>query len=299
MGGKATAILCAAVIAGAAGPAAHAGTLSASGVTATYKGSTGEANSVSFSVQAFFDPSFARVSVTDEGAPVAAGPGCEPIDAHTARCDLPYSSIGARVNVLLLLNDRADEATAAFACDSEDEEPTCGITIDGGDGNDWLRGGETQGDVVVRGRRGDDRLAGRSGQRLSGGLGRDRLVGTADDFFDSSGGPCTMAGDAGADRIYGLGGGHLARGGSGADLIYGGDGKDVLRGGTGRDLLRGRYGNDTLYGGRGRDLLRGSKGNDTLHARDGERDGLRGGAGYDRARIDSGRDVLAGIERVF
>jgi Ca2+-binding RTX toxin-like protein len=281
--GKATAVLCAAVIAGVASPAAHGGTLSASQsgsvVTATYEGSAGEANNVTFHATTMVGgPTefFTRVRLTDEGAPVAAGRGCETVDAHTARCDFPLDS--ANVNIRLFLEDGPDEATAAGACDSaEDLQPTCEITIDGGDGNDRLRGGETDGRVLLRGRLGDDRLVGDPWDRLSGGGGRDRLVG-ANPFFGDN------------DPIF-------ARGGPGADVIYGSHGDDVLSGGRGRDLLRGGRGKDVLDGGRGRDLIRGSRGNDRMCALDGVRDRVRGGLGYDRARVDR-RDVVAGVERV-
>jgi hemolysin type calcium-binding protein len=81
---------------------------------------------------------------------------------------------------------------------------------------------------------------------LSGGPGRDRLVGgAAPDLLD--GGPRS-------DSIVGNGG---------ADLLIGGAGADNLSGGAASDILVGLGGSDRLNGGAGRDLCRGGGGSDT------------------------------------
>jgi hypothetical protein len=74
--------------------------------------------------------------------------------------------------------------------------------------------------------------------------------------------------------------------------------RDVLVGTRGNDALCGRGGNDRLRGLGGRDRLFGGRGNDTIYARDGVRDFVSGGRGFDRARIDR-RDVRRSIERRF
>ena len=80
---------------------------------------------------------------------------------------------------------------------------------------------------------------------LSGGPGRDRLVGgSAPDLLD--GGPRP-------DSIVG---------GGGVDLLIGGPGRDNLSGGAGSDLLLGLGGSDRLNGGAGHDLCRGGGGFD-------------------------------------
>jgi hypothetical protein len=93
---------------------------------------------------------------------------------------------------------------------------------------------------------------------------------------------------------------------SGADTLLGTDenenlagmlGPDVIRGRGGNDVLRGGPGNDRLFGGPGRDILLGEAGRDRLTSRDGERDTVHGGAGFDEAWVDR-NDVVRGVERV-
>ena len=81
---------------------------------------------------------------------------------------------------------------------------------------------------------------------LSGGPGRDRLVGGAL-----------------ADLLGGAGGGDALIGSSGEDLLIGGAGPDNLAGGAANDVLLGGGGQDKLNGGGGRDLCRGAGGFDS------------------------------------
>jgi Ca2+-binding RTX toxin-like protein len=86
------------------------------------------------------------------------------------------------------------------------------------------------------------------GQRrpLSGGVGRDRLVGGASpDLFDGGGGPDSIVG--GADE----------------DVLVGGPGADNLSGLGGNDVLFGRGGSDRMNGGGARDLCTGGGGKDS------------------------------------
>ena len=94
--------------------------------------------------------------------------------------------------------------------------------IDGGDGNDQIRGG--QGDDVIRGGNGDDQIIGRAGSDM-------------------------IFGDAGNDTLEGGGGRDIIVGGAGSDDILGGDGRDVLIGGDGSDQLSDGYGRDLMIGG--------------------------------------------------
>jgi hypothetical protein len=81
---------------------------------------------------------------------------------------------------------------------------------------------------------------------LSGGSGRDRLVGgTASDLLDGEDGP---------DSIVGMGG---------EDFLIGGLGADNLSGGAGRDVLVGLTDPDKLNGGGARDLCKGGGGSDS------------------------------------
>jgi Ca2+-binding RTX toxin-like protein len=81
------------------------------------------------------------------------------------------------------------------------------------------------------------------------------------------------------------------------DVILGRGGNDVLYGRGGNDVLRGGTGNDRLYGGPGKDVLAGEVGNDRLYARDGVRDLVNGGPGFDEAWLDR-LDVARNVERV-
>jgi Ca2+-binding RTX toxin-like protein len=80
---------------------------------------------------------------------------------------------------------------------------------------------------------------------LSGGPGRDRLVGGAlGDLFDGSGGPDSMVGGGGQDQLIGGPGGDNLSGGAASDWLLGRGGPDKLSGGGGRDLCRGASGFD-------------------------------------------------------
>jgi Ca2+-binding RTX toxin-like protein len=86
-------------------------------------------------------------------------------------------------------------------------------------------------------------------------------------------------------------------GSNGNDVLLGRGGNDTVRGRGGNDVIRGGTGNDRLWGGPGRDLILGEPGNDRLYARDGVRDTLNGGPGFDEAWVDS-LDVVRNVERV-
>jgi Ca2+-binding RTX toxin-like protein len=81
------------------------------------------------------------------------------------------------------------------------------------------------------------------------------------------------------------------------DVLLGRGGNDSLYGRRGNDVLQGGLGNDRLDGGAGRDTMVGGAGNDRLFARDGQRDVLNGGPGFDEAWVDR-RDVARNVERV-
>jgi len=81
---------------------------------------------------------------------------------------------------------------------------------------------------------------------LSGGPGRDRIVGGA--------GADLIDGSPGRDRLIGGGGDDLLLGRRGDDRLRGGPGDDALRGGGGSDRLDGGPGSDLCSGGPGRDF---------------------------------------------
>ncbi|NRB18046.1 MAG: M10 family metallopeptidase C-terminal domain-containing protein, partial [Rhodobacteraceae bacterium] len=106
------------------------------------------------------------------------------------------------------------------------------------------------------------------------GRGRDTAYGNSLDNL--------IAGNGGADRLYGLAGADTLDGGDGADKLYGGDGDDSLDGGAGDDLLDGGIGNDVLHGGEGRNRITSGDGDDTVTA----------GAGDDRIAVGEGNNQV-------
>jgi Ca2+-binding RTX toxin-like protein len=100
--------------------------------------------------------------------------------------------------------------------------------------------------------------------------------------------PANFVGTSGADALVGT---------AGNENLAGMGGPDVIRGAGGNDVLRGGPGNDRMFGGLGRDILLGDPGSDRLTSRDGERDVLNGGPGFDEAWVDA-KDVVRGVERV-
>jgi Ca2+-binding RTX toxin-like protein len=125
-------------------------------------------------------------------------------------------------------------------------------------------------------------IAGGNGHSFKGQAGDDLATGGATgDFFE---------GGAGADEL---------NGGGGSDDLLGGGGGDTIRGGPGRDGIFGDAGNDLLVGGDGRDFLAGGRGGDEIRARDGIRERLAGGPGFDRARVDRLLDRTTSIEAFF
>jgi len=153
-----------------------------------------------------------------------------------------------------------------------------GDVIDGGDGNDLIRGGPSSN--ILDGEGGDDRIYGESnGDLIRGGEGADEIYG-----------------GEGRDEIDAWSGDDLVRGGPGNDQIELGWGDDSARGGGGHDDLRLDHGADTATGDAGSDLLLGEEGRDVLDGGSGA-DGLIGGAAQDSLDGGSGNDeIVSGAE---
>ncbi|OGB01056.1 MAG: hypothetical protein A3E25_15160, partial [Burkholderiales bacterium RIFCSPHIGHO2_12_FULL_69_20] len=149
-------------------------------------------------------------------------------------------------------------------------------TLHGNGGADHIEGG--WGRDTIHGEAGDDELFQGYGQNgvISGGLGDDLLVGSAD-------GDDALLGDAGEDRLQGL---------AGNDRLDGGADDDVLEGGVGDDQLEGAAGSDLLLGGAGNDLLLGHS--VTAAGDDNAVDWLYGDFGSNGNEAGNGRDRLFG-----
>ncbi|WP_415401460.1 CAP domain-containing protein [Tateyamaria sp. SN3-11] len=146
--------------------------------------------------------------------------------------------------------------------------------------------GATQGDDLLVGDDGADRLWGKGGDdTIHSGDGNDVVNGGADD--DS------LFAEAGNDTVLGGDGDDTMFAGSGNDDLRGGDGDDEMSGGSGSDILLGEAGDDALNGGGASDRLNGGSGQDVLIGGSGH-DQLRGGANGDRLNGGAGNDKMAG-----
>lgn len=145
--------------------------------------------------------------------------------------------------------------------------------IDGGAGDDTIRGGDLGNDLL--GGAGNDTLVGgKLDDWLLGGDGNDRLfAGAATTTFTT--------GDTTAENAA------MAVDGGNGDYLEGGLGDDALYGSRGSDWLNGGAGVDRLLGGAGGDILAGGDGNErgaTGEAR------ILGGAGSDQYVFGFGDD---------
>jgi RTX calcium-binding nonapeptide repeat (4 copies)/WD40-like Beta Propeller Repeat len=166
-------------------------------------------------------------------------------------------------------------------------QPLC--TTTGTPGDDRLV--NTSGALICLRGGSDDVSVADGDNHVFAGPGRDNVTGGV--------GNDVIAGGSGADRVDGRLGQDLLAGDEGRDLLIGGLGADDLRGGAGTDHLLAGDGNDWLNGDTGRDVLDAGGGNDKLDAKDGERDEVVGGAGFDAARVDRGLDRVRGVERLL
>ena len=145
-------------------------------------------------------------------------------------------------HIVIMLGDSDDDAKV-------NTNILVGALIDGGAGNDRLRGGG-----------GDDTLIGGPGRdELKGSDGDDVLDGGADDdnLFGGKGFDVLLGGDGNDDLKGGGSGGDdgATDGGGKGDILVGGSGNDNLKGTDGRNILIGGVGKDDLTGGAGDDLL--------------------------------------------
>lgn len=189
-----------------------------------------------------------------------------------------------------------------YAFDGNDtimNDTSINMTAAAGAGNDYVRGGPAQLEVIY-GEAGDDTIEGRDGvdvvyagsgndfvdggnavDYIYGEAGTDYLYGgVGNDYIAGGEGNDWLYGYTGIDSIYGEGGDDLIFGEGDKDYLWGGNGNDAIYGNSGDDILDGGAGNDALFGGDGYDLIYGSTGDDYLDA--GANGGyLHGGAGYD------------------
>jgi hypothetical protein len=187
---------------------ANAATVSVEGDVLRVIAAPGEANQLSVAVS----PTDFAVTVTDWGAPLMAGPGCESAADGSADCAPPGTPSAAPVARIEVDAGDLDDSVSVAA-----ELPTW---ILGGDGNDALSAATPTLEGVTAGAAALDGALGAA--LLDGGLGDDRLQGGAGD-----------------DDLLGGGGADFADGGAGDDVIEVRDGvSDSAWCGAGRDSVR-------------------------------------------------------------
>lgn len=143
--------------------------------------------------------------------------------------------------------------------------------IDGGAGDDTIRGGDL-GNDLLGGSGNDVLIGGKLDDYLSGGDGNDRLF--AGNVVNPA--PSDQASIDAALAVDG-GNGNILDGGNGNDALYGGTGSDWLIGGTGAD---------TLFGGKGGDILDAGANGTAID------DVAQGGAGSDQYVFRAGDGFL-------
>jgi Ca2+-binding RTX toxin-like protein len=302
-------------------PSAFGATLSINeSGSVVYKAAPGELNDVQVSISAGI------ITISDTGAVIVAGLGCNQVSDHEATC----SGAGADLR-LGDLNDVASSVASQaplggnwFGQGGDDRLTKCsqcgglliggsgadtlqggdvGATLRGGEGSDSLTGGAGD-DVIIAGR-GRDKIDARAGDdgivpglgadSADGGPGRDRLI-----FRDWPTGVVVdlrlgTATGQGAKTLVGI---EVVFGTRLRDELYGNGARNDLFGNSGGDLLVGRGRADYLSGDWGNDRLFGGRGDDQFEARDGFRDVLSGGRGADIARVDRRLDLTNSIKVV-
>ena len=246
-------------------------------------------------------------------------------DASTLRVEengiVQFFADGSVNSILINGGDGNDTLEVSSTPAAVLDEPA---TINGGIGNDLIRGGS--GADVLNGDAGDDDIRGSQGNdSLNGGTGNNQLFGeTGNDTMTAGLGADTFNGSFGTDtvtyasrtaslgiRLNGLADdGETIIEGTSLGLVQRSEGDNVrddvenVTTGSGNDLIQastlvvnntfdGGAGSDRLEGGGGHDILLGQAGDDVLLGRAGN-DALRGSFGNDQLFGGSGDDDVRG-----
>ena len=137
-----------------------------------------------------------------------------------------------------------------------------GVILYGGPGNDTLHAGASA--ITIYGDAGNDTIYGSpEADELYGDDGSGTSPDGNDVIYGRAGND-RIRGGQGNDILHGEEGDDWIRGDGGNDILYGGPGDDVLEGNAGDDRLYGGAGNDLLLGGPGSDWANGHGGIDLL-----------------------------------
>jgi Ca2+-binding RTX toxin-like protein len=316
------AALAALVAAGGLVPAAHAATVESSDGTVVFTARPGEANDVTATTTR--TASDFGVTVTDAGAPLAAGPGCEQLDEPSAvACPHARSLIvwAGNRDDHVLLNDRVGFGYTAMhgeqGNDSLNVSSSVGMSplLDGGPGHDTLTARMNSGrDVpILRGGRGSDSLLllDIAAGEAFGGPGDDQIVylgrprapaplvlegDTGDDTYTFEDRPALAAIVPGPGfdtldqrretSLFSALELNLSDCAGCVERVIGTPGDDHITGDARAQVILGGPGNDVIDGGGGPDLLGGGDGDDTITSRDGVFDAVGCGDGTDAVAAD-------------
>ncbi|WP_157592061.1 calcium-binding protein [Solirubrobacter soli] len=260
---------------------------------ATFVAAPGESNQLSVASGFGYYVQF-QDGLVGSPAVINTGAGCAPTQFNGPVVTTPYNFAtcpGADITSISVDLGDGDDRYAGPV-----KHPA---RVDGGSGNDVLRGFEKP--VTLLGGPGDDSLTGSErSDVLDGGPGADDILGgdpysaagpSTGDLVDYSSrtAPVTVTlddvandGEAGeGDNVH-----------SDVDDIAGGSGDDTLTGSAGENRIDGGAGDDTITGGDGPDALTGGAGDDTINAQDGFSDQISCGAGDDSVAADAD-DVVA------
>jgi Ca2+-binding RTX toxin-like protein len=300
--------------------------------TAVFSAAPGEANDLRAGTRANPDSEGRTLKVTDAGATLTAGAGCEQIDAHNAWCPEPLLNgmpllvrTGDR-NDHVVVDDFFERAVVNVRGEGGNDDLHVGSSVgtspvvDGGAGDDMLSTATNNAGIpVLRGAGGDDRLAldeARGGQAV-GGDGDDRILYTG---FSPAPGTLRLDGGDGND-VYTFSFGFVPaamQAGPGIDtldqsdlafprplefnmadcpgcveIVLGSSLDDIITGDRNSQAIFGGEGDDQLYGGSGPDVISGQDGDDTLTSRDNSLDVVRCGDGDDDTATVDRRDLVS------
>src|SRR6266508_609314 len=270
----------------------------------TFTATSGETNHLYL----LFAPGGYRV--IDLGAAITAGLGCSSVSSSEVFCAFVVDFDDESPTIDILLGDQGDFASVAGTYSDE-------ITVDGESGADELELGagcelvfDGPCENVLLGGRGDDMLRVEGRFRMDGGPGGDSMESGIVDYSTRVN-PVTVDGDGVADDGEAGEGDNVASsvfealGGSAGDTFSGGvnarggRGNNTFTAGVGAHVFEGQAGDDVCLGSATRDFCEGGPGDDVIRARDGIRDRIPGGRGFDRARVDRRLDVARSIEAFF
>ena len=156
-----------------------------------------------------------------------------------------------------------------------------GVNLNGDDDVDLI--GSRLAEITVFANDGHDAV------RATGGAG------TGERWRPPSRGYLSAFGGEGDDLLSGTGRSDALYGDGGVDELRGGAGRDSLNGGNHSDVIFGGDDGDSIIGGSWADVVQAGPGDDFIDAYDLTADDVRGGTGFDTARIDAA-DQLNSIE---